>query len=65
MKMDTLAAFTRLHYVRMEDILRHSTSVPIDGEGWQLWQGSTKITDPSTVTLYSIMQDAPTQMWWK
>ena len=64
-KMDALAEFTRLYYSQVDNPLCYSTSVPFDGEGWQLWQGSTKITDPLTATLYSIMQDASTQMWWK
>ena len=64
-KMDALADLTRAYNVGVGDTLSHPTSVPIASEGWQLWQGSTKITDPSTMLLYLIMQDAPTQMWWK
>ena len=39
-------------------------SHPIHSEGWQLWQGNTKITRPSIKTLYSIIQDPVTQQWW-
>ena len=41
------------------------SSTSIAGKGWELWQGSNNITEPSTEALYSIMQDGPTQMWRK
>ena len=37
----------------------------IYGEGWQLWEGSTKITQPSTYALYDRMQGPITRGWWR
>ena len=55
--MDKLAKFTHLHYVQLYGAVSYPLSVPIAGEGWQLWQGSTKVADPSMEMLYAIMQD--------
>ncbi|CAB9522815.1 hypothetical protein SEMRO_1344_G264710.1 [Seminavis robusta] len=39
-------------------------SLPIHGEGWQLWQGDQKVINPSVNNLYSIIQDPISQNWW-
>ncbi|CAB9529200.1 hypothetical protein SEMRO_2425_G327270.1 [Seminavis robusta] len=39
-------------------------SLPIHGEGWQLWQGDQKVINPSVNHLYSIIQDPISQNWW-
>ena len=64
-QMDKLAEHVRLHYMRPQTCVSLPPSTCIAGEGWHLWQGSTKITDPTADVLYLIMQDGPTQMWWK
>ncbi|MCA1800669.1 MAG: hypothetical protein LC650_05195 [Actinobacteria bacterium] len=45
-------------------LLPQPKSHAIHGEGWQLWHGDTKITQPSTNFLYSQIQDTTTQHWW-
>ena len=37
---------------------------PIHGKGWQLWQGDSKVQDPTVSNLYSILQDPISQFWW-
>lgn len=34
------------------------------GEGWQIWNGDTKITRPNTNNLYSVIQTPITTAWW-
>ena len=63
--MDQLAEIVRKHYAHPGGHLSLPPSTSIAGEGWQLWQGSHKIIDPSSEALYSIMQASPSQMWWK
>ena len=38
---------------------------PIFGEGWQLWQGDTKISQPTTNHIYELIQEPITQCWWR
>jgi len=41
-----------------------SPHLHIYNEGWTLWDGLTKITSPSRPTLYGLIMDPITQMWW-
>ena len=37
----------------------------IYGEGWQLWQGDTKIINPRLNTIYNRIYTPITQFWWR
>ena len=63
-KMDRLAKSTWLHSFRQASVPPDIAHISIRGEGWQLWNGSVKVINPSTSNLYDLIQDSPTQMWW-
>jgi hypothetical protein len=63
-RMDTLAkAYWRFLANKLETY-ETDYAIPIYEEGWQLWQGSTKIRDTSKNHLYSIIQDPITVNFW-
>ena len=62
--MDSLAKGYWSHIIRHSPIMPTPPMVPIWGEGWQVWHGTTKIVTPHTDTLYDAILDGPTQYWW-
>ncbi|MGL4352199.1 MAG: hypothetical protein ACRCT2_16895, partial [Plesiomonas shigelloides] len=62
--MDKLASNYWLHIVRTHPTMPTLPDMAIHGEGWQLWNGTHKLTQPSLPILYEQLQDSTTQMWW-
>ena len=63
-QMDKLAQVVWTHYAQHDETLPLPTLTAIYVEGWQLWHGNTKISDPSVHNIYAILQEPTTQMWW-
>jgi len=65
-EMDALAkGFWRHKCVHNNGFIPHPPNIPIFGEGWQLWQGDSKVAHPNSHALYHInIQDPITQQWW-
>jgi hypothetical protein len=64
MRMDKLAKSYLRFLADKEDTWATDYSIPIHGEGWQLWNGTTKIRHASKDALYSIIQDPITISYW-
>ncbi|MGL5936607.1 MAG: hypothetical protein ACRCZI_13415, partial [Cetobacterium sp.] len=62
--MDKTATAYWIHLVSNSRRMPSPVNREIYGEGWQLWKGEYKITHPNRKTLYSIMQDVETNIWW-
>jgi hypothetical protein len=62
--MDKLAKTVWTQYARNQQGLMLPPHQPIEGEGWQVWNGSEKISSPSNERLYELLQDNTSQMWW-
>jgi hypothetical protein len=62
--MDKTATAYWIHLVSHSNTMPTPDEGTIYGEGWQLWNGEGKITHPSRKTLYPLMQDQVTDMWW-
>ena len=62
--MDKLAKAYWFHLSQLDSTWDGDYSIPIHGEGWQLWNGSTKVRHASKENLYSIIQDPITINYW-
>jgi hypothetical protein len=38
--------------------------LPIHNDGWTIWEGTSKVASPSRATLYGLIMDPITQMYW-
>jgi len=64
-EMDTLAKnYWRHQCIHNNGYIPKPLDIPIHGEGWQLWQGTTKVASPNSHALYGSIQDPITQQWW-
>jgi hypothetical protein len=62
--MDKTTTAYWIHLVSNSRKMLKPESREIHGEEWQLWKGKHKITHPNQKTLYAIMQDIETNIWW-
>ena len=62
--MDSLAKAYWMHLSQDPATWEGDNSIPIHGEGWQLWNGTTKVRSTSRPDLYSIIQNPITVNYW-
>jgi hypothetical protein len=63
-QMDKLAKAYWFHLSQLDSTWTGDNSMEIYGEGWQLWNGKTKVRDTKKPTLYAIIQDPITVNYW-
>ena len=62
--MDKIAKQFWRHLIHSHSGPPPQPDIRIHGEGWQIWRGTRKITQPTIDALYDEIQDDTTQMWW-
>ena len=63
--MDTLAKSFWIHLVTSSPGMPAAPAHAIQHEGWQLWDGHTKIRRPSLKQLYRLLYTPITLSWWR
>ena len=64
-EMDALAKSFWIHLVTSAPGMPAAPTPDIQHEGWQLWDGTTKISRPSLKHLYRLLYTPITLSWWR